>query len=198
MMYDKLVEELCKILQLEEQGYLNVYYGDQSGFCLEPTIPYGWQPKDKYVRICPKKSKRLNVFGLLSKDNDIQAYSTTGTICSDLMIAFLDDFANQITQKTVVVLDNAPIHHSEEFQEQMIEWEKQDLYIFFLPTYSPHLNFIERLWLKSKYQWLKPKDYLSFDTLNEAVETIMNQIGKKLSIDFNEPKHFTEFKTAFN
>jgi transposase len=121
-----------------------------------------------------------------------------GTICSDLMIAFLDDFATQITRKTVVVLDNAPIHHSEEFQEQILEWEKQDLYIFFLPTYSPHLNLIERLWLKAKYQWLKPKDYLSFDTLNQAVETIMNQIGKKLKIDFNEPKHFTEFKTTFN
>jgi hypothetical protein len=50
------------------------------------------------------------------------------------MIAFLDDFAQQIKQKTVVVLDNAPIHHSDEFQEQIAIWEEQDLFIFFLPS----------------------------------------------------------------
>ena len=141
-MYKALVEKLCQILYLEEQGLLNVYYGDQSGFSLTPCLPYGWQPKGEYVRICPKKGKRLNVFGLLSKDNDLQVYSTNGTVSSDLMIAFLDDFAQQIKQKTVVVLDNAAIHQSDEFQEQIAIWEEQDLFIFFLPTYSPHLNLI--------------------------------------------------------
>jgi transposase len=196
-LYKELVEKLCQILYLEEQGLFKVYYGDQSGFSLNPCLPYGWQPKGEYVRICPKKSKRLNVFGLLSKDNDLQVYSTNGTVSSDLMIAFLDDFAKQIKQKTVVVLDNAPIHHSDEFQEQIAIWEEQDLHIFFLPTYSPHLNIIERLWLKAKYEWLKPHHYESFETLTNAVEEILNQVGSKFKIDFGEIKHFTEFKTAF-
>lgn len=196
-MYKELVEKLCQILYLEEQGLFKVYYGDQSGFSLNPCLPYGWQPKGEYVRICPKKSKRLNVFGLLSKDNHLQVYSTNGTVSSDLMIAFLDDFAKQIKQKTVVVLDNAPIHHSDEFQEQIAIWKEQDLHIFFLPTYSPHLNIIERLWLKAKYEWLKPHHYESFETLTNAVEEILNQVGSKFKIDFGEIKHFTEFKTAF-
>ena len=196
-MYKELVEKLCQILYLEEQGLLNVYYGDQSGFALTPCLPYGWQPKDEYIRICPKKSKRLNVFGLLSKDNDLQVYSTNGSVSSDLMIAFLDDFAKQIKQKTVVILDNAPIHHSDEFQAQIAIWEEQDLFIFFLPTYSPHLNIIERLWLKTKYEWLKPHHYESFEILTNAVEEILNQVGSKFKIDFNEIKHFTEFKTSF-
>lgn len=196
-MYKELVEKLCQILYLEEQGLFKVYYGDQSGFSLNPCLPYGWQPKGEYVRICPKKSKRLNVFGLLSKDNDLQVYSTNSTVTSDLMIAFLDDFVKQIKQKTVVVLDNAPIHHSDEFQEKIAIWEEQDLHIFFLPTYSPHLNIIERLWLKAKYEWLKPHHYESFETLTNAVEEIFNQVGSKFKIDFGEIKHFTEFKTAF-
>lgn len=166
-------------------------------------MPYGWQPKEEYVRICPKKGKRLNVFGLLSKDNDLQAYSTTGSVCADLMIAFLDDFATQITQKTVVVLDNAPIHYSEEFEGKIAAWEEQDLYIFFLPTYSPHLSraafrLIERLWLKMKYEWLKPQHYLSFETLVEAVEHILCQVGKEFNINFGELEYFTQFKTAIN
>lgn len=73
---------------------------------------------------------------------------------------FLDYFAKQIKQNTVVVLDNAPIRHPDEFQEQIAVWEEKDLYIFFLPAHSPHPNragfrINERLWLKAKYEWVK-------------------------------------------
>lgn len=115
---------------------------------------------------------------------------------SDLIIAFIDDFAENITQKTVLVLDNAPIHHSETFKDKIDEWQQKDLYIFFLPTYSPHLNLIETLWRKIKYEWLKPKDYLNFDTLTNAVESIVLEIGKKYKINFGEMKHFTNHKLS--
>jgi len=184
------------LLQLEEQGYLRIYYGDESGFSLDPSIPYGWQPKGQYIKIIPKKSQRLNVFGLLSKGNDLQAYSSTDAINSDLIIAFIDDFAENITQKTVIVLDNAPIHHSETFKDKIDEWQQKDLYIFFLPTYSPHLNLIETLWRKIKYEWLKPKDYLNFDTLTNAVENIVLEVGKKHKINFGELKYFTNSKLS--
>lgn len=194
--YQSVVNELCQLLQLESQGYLRIYYGDESGFSLDPSIPYGWQPKDQYIKIVPKKSQRLNVFGLLSKGNDLKAYSSTDAMNSDLIIAFIDDFAENITQKTVLVLDNAPIHHSETFKDKIDEWQQKDLYIFFLPTYSPHLNLIETLWRKIKYEWLKPKDYLNFDTLTNAVESIVLEIGKKYKINFGEMKHFTNYKLS--
>jgi transposase len=187
---------LCQLLQLEEQGYLSIYYGDESGFSLDPSIAYGWQPKDEYTKIVPKKSKRLNVFGLLSKDNDIEAYSSEGTINSDLVIAFIDDFAKKITQKTVIVLDNAPIHCSDAFKDKIEEWQAMDLYIFFLPTYSPHLNLIEMLWRKIKYEWLKPQDYSDFDTLTNAVENIIRDVGQKYKINFAEIKYFTKHKLS--
>lgn len=191
------MKQLCELLYLEERGYLQIYYGDESGFCLDPCLPYGWQPAQEYIKILAKKSKRLNVFGLLSKDNDLVAYSSTDSMNADLIIAFLDDFASQITQKTVVVLDNAPIHHSEAFLEKIPQWQQQDLHIFYLPTYSPHLNLIETLWRKIKYEWLKPQHYQSWKTLCEAVEDIILKVGKSINIDFGELKHFTQFKTSF-
>jgi transposase len=130
------------------------------------------------------------------------AYSSTDTMNADLIMAFLDDFAQQITQKTVVVLDNATIHHSEEFQDKILEWEQQDLHIFYLPTYRPHLNLIETLCgsppgRKIKYEWLKPQHYHSWQTLTQAVEDIILQVGNSFKIDFSELKHFTQFKTSF-
>jgi len=52
-----LLKQLCELLYLEEQGYLKLYYGDESGFSLDPCIPYEWQPKGEYMKITPKKSK---------------------------------------------------------------------------------------------------------------------------------------------
>lgn len=112
------------------------------------------------------------------------------------MIAFLDDFAEKTTQKTVVVLDNATIHHSDDFKDKIPEWEEKDLYIFYLPTYSPHLNLIETLWRMIKYRWLKPEDYADFQTLTDAVEDIICNIGKGLKINFSENKHFTKYKLS--
>lgn len=184
------------MLLLEEQGYLHIYYGDESGFCLEPSIAYGWQPAAEYIKIVPRKSKRLNVFGLFSKENQLQAYSSEQTLDAGLMIAFLDDFAGQLKQKTVVVLDNATIHHSQVFEDKIKEWEKQDLYIFYLPAYSPHLNRIETLWRKIKYEWRKPHHYLSWQTLCQAIDDVLVKVGDTFKIDFSEPSYFKHFKTS--
>lgn len=190
------MQQLCQLLLLEEKGYLQIYYGDESGFSLEPSIAYGWQPAAEYIKIVPLKSKRLNVFGLLSKENQLQAYSSEQTMDATLIITFLDDFALQLKQKTVVVLDNATIHHSQEFKDKIVAWQKQDLYIFYLPAYSPHLNRIETLWRKIKYEWLKPQDYHCWQTLCQAVTDICLKVGNTFNIDFDEPSYFKKFKTS--
>jgi hypothetical protein len=90
---------------MEEAGKLKIYYADESGFSLEPSIPYGWQPSGEYVRITPVGGNRLNVFGLLSRHNDLHAFSTQGTIDTKTVIACMDEFVKTITSKTLVVLD---------------------------------------------------------------------------------------------
>jgi hypothetical protein len=115
---------------LEEAGKVKIYYGDESGFSLEPCLPYGWQPPGEYVRITPVGGHRLNVFGLLSRDNDFSAYTIDKNINSDAIIAFIDDFVKTITSiytersrsKTVIILDNASIHRSKKFNAKLGEW----------------------------------------------------------------------------
>jgi transposase len=181
---------------MEEAGKLKIYYADESGFSLEPCIPYGWQPAGEYVRITPVGGHRLNVFGLLSRDNDLHAFSTQGTVDTKMVIACMDEFVKTITTKTLVVMDNASIHKSKEFNAKLGEWHKKGLLIFYLPPYSPHLNIIETLWRKMKYKWLNPGDYASWETLVKAVENILTSVGKELKIDFGELKYFKEYKAA--
>ncbi len=48
-------------------------------------------------------------------------------------------------------MDQASIHTSDKMMEKIEEWEKKNLEIFWLPTYSPELNLIEILWRFIKY-----------------------------------------------
>ena len=182
--YQELYDLLQKLKKLEESGFLDLFYGDQSSFSLNPNVPYGWQEKGNAIKIVPSKETPINIFGLLSKQNELEAYECKGSMTSDVMIAFIDDFIESRKSRTAIVLDNAPIHKSEAFQEAMKRWEEQDVYIFFLPTYSPHLNIIETLWRKMKYEWLKPKDYANSDTLANAVRNIICKFGTDFSIKF--------------
>ncbi len=46
----------------------------------------------------------------------------------------------------VIVQDNGPIHRCKEVQQLWPKWEKQGLYIFFLPKYCSEMNPIELEW----------------------------------------------------
>ena len=69
----------------------------------------------------------------------------------------------------------------------LCEWDdKKGFHIFNLPPYSPHLNIIEILWRKMKYEWHKPEDYASFDKLTEAIKEILGNLETEYRINFTD------------
>lgn len=152
-------------------------------------IPYCWQFKNENVEILPQKGKTVNVLGFMnSHGNQVRTFSKEGSINADFVIKSVDIFISTLTKMTVLVLDNARIHHSKTFQEQMPKWENDGLYIFYLPAYSPHLNRIETLWRHTKYRWIKPNDYQNLNLLKIALDNIWKEFGSKYSINFDEYK----------
>ncbi len=173
---------------LEAQGFIKLYFADESGFSLTPSVPYGWQPVNQPIRMTSKRSNRLNVFGLMTADNELQSYTFKGSATADLIIAFIDDFAKTTTQRTVITIDNATVHHSDEFHDKIQEWKQQDIDIFYLPRYAPHLNIIETLWRKIKYEWLQPAHYKTMQTLEAAIDNILINFGSDFTINFSDEK----------
>lgn len=186
--YEQKLAGLKQIIELYKSGYIDLYFADESGFNMQGYIPYGWQPKGEYIEITPSKTKSTQIFGLMSLDNQMEAYSCQGSMNSEMVIAFIDDFHAKIKRPKVVVIDNAPIHHSKKFEAKIEQWKEEDLYIFFLPRYSPHLNPIEILWRMIKYQWLPYEDIESQEELNQRLDEILTNFGTKYTIDFKEQK----------
>ncbi len=173
-------------MELEDVGKIDLLFSDETGFNLTPYIPYGWQPVREQITIRSAKDRVCNLYGLLSRKGSLQVWSTPQSINSDFIIECLDELVDQIQRPTVVVLDNAPWHISAKVKQKEEVWNDKDLYLFFLPTYSPHLNLIEMLWRKIKYyEWLKAEDYLSAKALKDALYYIITKYDDEFSINIS-------------
>jgi transposase len=184
LIYKAKAEELTRLKDRDRAGEIDLRYVDETGFCLEPYVPYAWQNKGEQIVVDSQISKRLNVFGILNRRQELEVFLFESSINSDAVIGCIDLFSEKIKMETVLVIDNASIHTSNAFLEKQAEWEVKGLTIFFLPTYSPELNIIEILWRFIKYQWLEIDAYESWSSLVTAVENIFIKFGSKYIINF--------------
>jgi hypothetical protein len=180
-------EAIAELLALEAVGLIELFYGDESGFWQNPVVARAWQFAGEEIRLLPEKGKRLSVFGLLNRECEGQFWSSEKTIKTEFVIECLEEWIKAKSDlPRVLVLDNAKIHRSKKMQEKLAEWEEKGFYIFNLPPYSPHLNIIEILWRRMKYEWLKPEDYASFEKLTEAIKEILSNLGAEYKINFQD------------
>jgi len=162
-----------------------VYYGDESDVSQTPNVPYGWQFKDEEVSMPSVQGNALNCFGLFTRGNAAWVASSAQSITGAFVMEQVERFSFAISKLTVVVLDNARIHKGREMQERIESWQRRGLFIFYLPTYSPHLNIAETVWRKLKYEWLTPEDYESKEHLQYGVTQALSAFGKSLKIKFS-------------
>jgi transposase len=183
--FREALAEMEEIIGDHKAGDYNLYYFDESGFSLTPTVPYGWQPVGERVEIPSRRSGQINVLGFLGYDGDLTPYVTTGTVDTDIVVACMDNFSMKIEgSPSLVVIDNASPHTSAKFQSHVSTWEARGLFLYFLPPYCPELNRIEILWRMIKYHWIPWKAYTDFESLLEAVNHILINVGAKYRLTF--------------
>lgn len=176
-----LVDLWCK-------NEIDLRFADESGFSLQPSIPYGWLPIGKQTKIQTSKTNVMNVFGLMTPDNELTIYETDENINSQFIKTCLDDFANDCLKNdrvSVLVWDNATWHTAQLIKDNIPKWEESGLFLFYLPIASPHLNKIETLWRKIKYEWLQIQDFLNVKTMHDALHNIFKNFGQEYNIAFS-------------
>jgi len=177
-LYENKKRDLQILKQIASDGVIDVTFFDESGFNLRPNIPYAWTPIGKTLSVPAKISKNLSVLGFLNvASQKLYGATTSDRVDSDMVIGVFDLFADEITKRTIVVLDNASIHKSKKFKSKIEDWEEKGLFLFYLSPYSPQLNPIEILWRFMKYQWIDFNAYVSFDNLKEYVEKVLIEYG---------------------
>ena len=120
--YAKSKKELEGLIQQSKEGSIDLFYFDESGFTLEPYVPYAWQKKGETIEVPSSKSKRLNVLGFINRESQFQSFVFEGSVDTAVVVACIDQFAKNIKRTTALVIDNAPTHTSHEFLNNIERW----------------------------------------------------------------------------
>lgn len=178
-------QDLEKLSKRADKGEIDLVYFDGSGFNLWAKIVYAWQKRGERIVVPVTKGKSQNVLGFMwHRCQNFTSYVFEGSIDSHVITGCFDIFAKTIERETVVVIDNAPTHRSQEFEEKIQEWEALGLKIYYLPRYCPMLNKIEMLWEKIKYDWLSWEAYKSQKSLRRELDEVLAQIASLHHITF--------------
>lgn len=177
--------DIAAFHQLQAANDIDLYYFDEAGFSLTPPVPYGWQEVGETIGIPSSKGPTIQTLGFMDLDCQLTPYCVEGSVNSEVVIRVFDNFAEHIKRPTFVVLDNAPVHTSNAFESRIPQWAAQDLNLYFLPSYSPEFNLIERLWKAIKYRWLELDAYTSPDRLRQRLNEVLCRIGNSLTLDFS-------------
>jgi len=178
-------QDLAQMIRKADDGLMDWLYFDGSGFNLSAKVVYAWQPRGERMTVPVSSGKSQNGLGFLwHRCQRFESFVFEGSIDSRVVIECFDLMAQKLEKETVIVIDNAPIHTSEEFEEKIEEWEQRGLKVYYLPTYCPSLNKIEILWKKIKYEWLSWEAYKSAKNLCEELDKVLSQVGSKYHITF--------------
>jgi len=184
-LFEQSQQQLASLIEQSKQKQIDLFYFDESGFTLEPCVPYAWQPLGETLEVPSSKSKRLNVLGFVNRECSFTSIVVEGSVTSAVVVASIDHFITTLQRPTSLIIDNAPVHTSHEFQDNIVRWQKQGLTIVPIAPYSPELNIIEILWRKIKYEWMPFSAYESFQNLKKCLFDILANIGKSYTIEFS-------------
>jgi len=187
----KFKKRLNRWQKQADQGKLDLYYFDEAGFNLTPSVCYAWQKKGSQIQVYSQRGSNYTVLGFTNKQLDFHPYLKLGSANSEDVIYCIDQFCldirknKTIEHKSILILDNAPTHTSLKFRNRIQYWNSLGLRIEFLPKYSPELNLIEILWRFIKYKWLPFEAYSSKQSLVNELSFILKNIGSKYRINFS-------------
>lgn len=165
-------DQLDPVLEQAKEGKRKVFFVDAAHFVLAPFLGFLWSFSRLFIR-APAGRRRFNVLGaldaltheLFSVTND--SYINAESVC-ELLLQLRHHY---VDLPITLILDNA------KYQKCHLVWEMArllDIDLLYLPSYSPNLNLIERLWKFVKKKCLYAKYYSDFSEFKSAISACLS------------------------
>lgn len=140
---------------------------------------YGWIKKGTIKELVANSGrKRLNLNGALDLEDMEVIVQDKESINADAMIDMVHEIeTKQPTGNIYLIIDNARYNRAIKPREY-IEKRKR-IKLKFLPSYSPNLNIIERLWLLFQKKVLRNRYYPDFEDFKNACLSFFDNLKTK-------------------
>ena len=155
-------------------GKGHVFFVDAAHFVMGAFLCCVWCLVRLFIRGGSGR-KRYSVLGAWNAvTHELVSITTAATVSAETMCALLRKIAALGLQGPItLVLDNARYQHCALVMDLA---KSLNIHLLFLPSYSPNLNLIERLWKFIKKQVLYGKHYRTFQDFYGAIDGCLAKI----------------------
>ncbi len=146
-----LEEEYPAIKQKAKDEDAEINWGDETGVRNNSQHGRSYAPKGKTpVKMSMAKRFSVNMISTVTNQGKVEFMIYTGTMNSDRFIEFMVQLIKIKKKKVYLILDNLRVHHSK-LVKKWVEENKDEIELFYLPSYSPEKNPDEYLNCDLKY-----------------------------------------------
>ena len=170
-----LDQELGPALRDARAGRRAVFFVDAAHFVWAPFLGCLWCLARLFVRSATGR-KRYNVLGALNAvTHDVIRVCNEGYVAAETVCTLLRTLAGAgLRGPVTIVLDNARYQRCELVQSLA---RQLGIHLLFLPSYSPNLNLIERLWRFVRKQSLNSTWFESFEQFRGAIDDCLDKMA---------------------
>ncbi len=170
---DKLEPRLCEA----KEGKRAVFFVDAAHFVMGAFLGLVWCFERIFIK-SPSGRKRFNVLGALNAiTHEVITVTNDSYINAESVCQLLHKLAALgLSIPITLVLDNARYQKCKLVQELA---DSLGIELLYLPSYSPNLNLIERLWKFVLKKCLYSKYYPEFSLFKTAIATCIEEANGK-------------------
>ena len=166
-------------LDAAQAGQGHVFFVDAAHFVFGTFLCCLWSFTRIYVRAASGR-QRFNVLGAWNAvTRELIAVTNTTVVNTETMCELLRKIADLgLTGPITLVLDNARYQRNAVVQALAAQL---GITLLFLPSYSPNLNLIERLWKFTKRRALYGRYHPTFRDFQAAIQEVLDGLSTKYS-----------------
>jgi len=167
--------ELKPLLDAARAGRGHVFFGDAAHFVFGTFLCCLWSCTRIFVRAASGR-QRFNVLGAWNAvTRELIAVTNTTVVNTDTMCELLRKIAALALKGPItLVLDNARYQRNATVQDLASELK---ITLLYLPSYSPNLNLIERLWKFIKRRALYGRYHPTFTEFRAAIQEVIDGLS---------------------
>ena len=171
------------LIEKAKSGLIELFFLDASHFVMGGFPGRVWSVVRKWVKTACGR-QRFNVLGALNfVAKKVETIVNTTYITSTEVIAILEKLARDYAGKPVkIVLDNARYQRCKAVFEAA---QRLGIELVFLPTYSPNLNLIERVWKLVKSRVLSGSYHQTFEIFCRMIQECVDSLHSTLLPEMN-------------